>query len=195
MEYGASNSDIFNDFSAVPPSYSGYDLTRSASGPFPNTEHGVKFRPLAFYDRVDQILPASKIPGNGTRVAGTTFYIRIEKAIMEKFVKGQVCKMHLKYEDFIRFEQQSTREQYTFLLRFADMSSIALGNNILEDDIPSSMRLTVNQKEGNLPPHIPPSKAGVEPKRQKKPVVITPQVRPVEMQRLIIGSKTLICIV
>jgi hypothetical protein len=51
-----------------------------------------------------------------------------------------------------------------------------MGKNILADDIPPCMRLKINDKDATLPPHIPPSKQGVEPKRQKKPVIITPQV-------------------
>ena len=73
----------FTDYStenhaAVPPTYSSAELS------------GVKFRPLAFYDQVEPALKTSKIPGNGTALSGTTFYIRIEKAGMEKFISGQV---------------------------------------------------------------------------------------------------------
>ena len=61
--------------------YPGADLLGSNSystpGPFPKVEPGVKFRPLAFFDQKEVVQKASKVPGNGTRVAGTQFYIRI----------------------------------------------------------------------------------------------------------------------
>ena len=51
-----------------------------------------------------------------------------------------------------------------------------MGENILADEIPTALKLKVNDREPELPPHIPPSKAGVDPKRQKRPIQITPQV-------------------
>ena len=62
-------------------------------GPYPKVEPGVKFRPLAFYDQIELIQKTGKIPGNGTRVAGTQFYIRIPNTAMKKFVQGQVRKL------------------------------------------------------------------------------------------------------
>jgi hypothetical protein len=132
----------------------------SSSGPFPKDEAGVKFRPLAFFDSVEIIQKAAKIPGNGIRPSGTTFSIRIPETAMKKFKEGQ----------------SSSREQFCFLIRFADMSGIQIGKNILNDEIPTSLKLKVNDKDPELPPHIPPSKAGVDPKRQKRPVKITSQV-------------------
>ena len=64
--------------------------TTSGLGPYPKVEPGVKFRPLAFYDQIELIQKTGKIPGNGTRVAGTQFYIRIPNTAMKKFVQGQV---------------------------------------------------------------------------------------------------------
>ena len=51
-----------------------------------------------------------------------------------------------------------------------------MGSSVLADEIPTTLRLKVNDREPELPPHIPPSKAGVDPKRQKRPIQITPQV-------------------
>ena len=62
------------------------------------------------------------------------------------------------------------------MLRFFDLSNVALGHTVLSDELPLGIRLRINDKEATLPPYIPPSKAGVEPKRQKKPVNITPEV-------------------
>lgn len=56
----------------------------SSSGPFPKDEAGVKFRPLAFFDSVEIIQKAAKIPGNGIRPSGTTFSIRIPETAMKK---------------------------------------------------------------------------------------------------------------
>ena len=57
------------------------------------------------------------------------------------------------------------------------MTPISMGKNVLADEIPTTLRLKVNDREPELPPHIPPSKAGVDPKRQKRPIQITPQVK------------------
>ena len=57
------------------------------------------------------------------------------------------------------------------------MTPINMGKNVLADEIPTTLRLKVNDREPELPPHIPPSKAGVDPKRQKRPIQITPQVQ------------------
>jgi hypothetical protein len=57
------------------------------------------------------------------------------------------------------------------------MSGVHIGKNILSDEIPTSLKLKVNDKDPELPPHIPPSKAGVDPKRQKRPIKITSQIR------------------
>jgi len=130
-------------------------------GPYPKVEPGVKFRPLAFFDQIELIQKTGKVPGNGTRVAGTQFYIRIPNTAMQKFVQGQT----------------PTREKYSFQIRFADMSPISMGSSVLADEIPTTLRLKVNDREPELPPHIPPSKAGVDPKRQKRPIQITPQIR------------------
>ena len=65
-------------------------------GPYPKVEPGVKFRPLAFFDQIELIQKTGKVPGNGTRVAGTQFYIRIPNTAMQKFVQGQVC-LNFKY--------------------------------------------------------------------------------------------------
>ena len=65
---------------------------------------------------------------------------------------------------------------YSFLIRFADLTPVNMGENILADEIPTALKLKVNDREPELPPHIPPSKAGVDPKRQKRPIQITPQV-------------------
>ena len=74
--------------------YPGADLLGSNSystpGPFPKVEPGVKFRPLAFFDQKEVVQKASKVPGNGTRVAGTQFYIRIPDTAIKLFVQGQV---------------------------------------------------------------------------------------------------------
>ena len=59
-------------------------------GPVMKAEPGVKLRPLAFYDQIESILKPSKIPGNGTRMSGTQFWIRIPKSCMDKFKAGQV---------------------------------------------------------------------------------------------------------
>ena len=53
---------------------------------------GVRFRPLVFYDQVEPVLKASKIPvwrQDVLNLSGT-FYIRIQKADMEKFISSQV---------------------------------------------------------------------------------------------------------
>ena len=65
---------------------------------------------------------------------------------------------------------------YSFLIRFADLTPVNMGESILADEIPTALKLKVNDREPELPPHIPPSKAGVDPKRQKRPIQITPQV-------------------
>ena len=93
MDYSTENHGL-HDYGAVPPTYSSFDQN---VGPHPKAEPGVKFRPLAFYDQVEPVLKTSKIPGNGTRLSGTTFYIRIEKADMEKFISGQVSHFSLKF--------------------------------------------------------------------------------------------------
>lgn len=145
--------------------YPGADLLGSNSystpGPFPKVEPGVKFRPLAFFDQKEVVQKASKVPGNGTRVAGTQFYIRIPDTAIKLFVQGQTAN----------------REMYSFLIRFADLTPVNMGENILADEIPTALKLKVNDREPELPPHIPPSKAGVDPKRQKRPIQITPQIR------------------
>ena len=83
----------FNDYSSVAPSYSGFDQSSyNQPKPEPKPEPGVKFRPLAFYDQIEPVLRTSKIPGNGSRGNGTTFYIRIERPDMEKFISGQVSR-------------------------------------------------------------------------------------------------------
>ena len=84
-------SHQYHDYSSVAPSYGGgFDQSYGQPKPEPKPEAGVKFRPLAFYDQIEPVLRTSKIPGNGSRGNGTTFYIRIEKPDMEKFVSGQV---------------------------------------------------------------------------------------------------------
>lgn len=89
MDYSAPDVRMgIQDYSSVPP-YVGAAYEQTI-GPHPKPEPGVKFRPLAFYDQVEPILKTSKIPGNGTRLSGTQFYIRIEKADMDKFISGQV---------------------------------------------------------------------------------------------------------
>ena len=178
--------------------------TTSGLGPYPKVEPGVKFRPLAFYDQIELIQKTGKIPGNGTRVAGTQFYIRIPNTAMKKFVQGQVRQNLISpivrlfssgmifrwypviciyfvlekfyFEILMLYFQTPTREKYSFLIRFADMSPVSMGQSVLADEIPTTLRLKVNDREPELPPHIPPSKAGVDPKRQKRPIQITPQV-------------------
>ncbi|CAG5113837.1 Oidioi.mRNA.OKI2018_I69.chr2.g7927.t1.cds [Oikopleura dioica] len=161
--FGAVGDLFINDDSGlgVPP----------LKGPVMKAEPGVKLRPLAFYDKIESILKPSKIPGNGTRMSGTQFWIRIPKTCMDKFKAGQ----------------GATKEKYLFLLRFFDLSSVSLGHSILNDDLPLSIRLRINDRETTLPPHIPPSKAGVEPRRQKKPVNITPELRHV-IEKAIIAN-------
>jgi len=164
--YGAS-SYVSNDL--MDQLYQTQRVPSTASqglGPYPKVEPGVKFRPLAFYDQIELIQKTGKIPGNGTRVAGTQFYVRIPNTAMKKFVQGQKNTF-----------QTPTREKYSFLIRFADMSPVSMGQSILADEIPTTLRLKVNDREPELPPHIPPSKAGVDPKRQKRPIQITPQIR------------------
>jgi len=139
-----------NGYGAAPP-----------KGPAMKPEPGVKLRPLAFYDQIESIQKPTKIPGTGTRMQGSLFYIRIPRSSMEKFKTGQ----------------GATKEKYLFMLRFFDLSNVALGHTVLSDELPLGVRLRINDKEATLPPHIPPSKAGVEPKRQKKPVNITPEIR------------------
>jgi len=73
--------------------------------------------------------------------------------------------------------QTANREMYSFLIRFADLTPVNMGESILADEIPTALKLKVNDREPELPPHIPPSKAGVDPKRQKRPIQITPQIR------------------
>lgn len=70
-------------------------------GPYPKVEPGVKFRPLAFFDQIELIQKTGKIPGNGARVAGTQFYIRIPNTAMQKFVQGQVSLILINY--FLNF--------------------------------------------------------------------------------------------
>ena len=76
----------------------------------------------------------------------------------------------------MRTFKTETREKYAFVVRFGDLSPVSLGKVIMVDELMGSLRMTVDRSETNLPPRIPPSKAGVEPKRQKKPIIITPQV-------------------
>jgi hypothetical protein len=152
-----------NGYSAAPP-----------KGPVMKPEPGVKLRPLAFYDQIESIQKPTKIPGTGTRMQGSLFYIRIPRSSMEKFKTGQVSRVNKGLND--TKIKGATKEKYLFMLRFFDLSNIALGHTVLSDELPLGVRLRINDKEATLPPHIPPSKAGVEPKRQKRPVNITPEV-------------------
>ena len=64
-------------------------------GPVMKPEPGVKLRPLAFYDQIESIQKPSKIPGVGTRMQGSLFYIRIPRSSMDKFKTGQVATHNL----------------------------------------------------------------------------------------------------
>ncbi len=70
-------------------------------GPAMKPETGVKLRPLAFYDQIESIQKPTKIPGTGTRMQGSLFYIRIPRSSMEKFKTGQVSRVCTKQNNTI----------------------------------------------------------------------------------------------
>ncbi|CAH1796045.1 unnamed protein product, partial [Owenia fusiformis] len=123
----------------------------------------VNFRPLAFYDKLGELLkPSSLVPRGNSRFQETFFVFHLTPQQAQDIALSRDIRPDMRAEYTVQVQ-----------LRFCLLETSCEQN----DNFPPSICVRVNGKMCPLPNPIPTNKPNVEPRRPPRPVNITPLCR------------------